>query len=71
MHTCVYIIEFVVMWNWVYTKVDEAIATHLMSARFIYKHIYSLSPKRFSLNAINYTEPLSLLDRGFLLYIML
>jgi len=45
MHTCVYIIEFVVMWNWVYTKVDEAIATHLMSARFIYKHIYSLSPK--------------------------
>jgi len=43
MHTYVYIIEFVVMWNWVYTKVDEAIATHLMSARFIYKHIYSLS----------------------------
>lgn len=32
----------------VYTIVDGKIAFHHMSARFIYKHIYSLSPKRVS-----------------------
>ena len=44
----------------VYTIVDGKIAFHHMSARFIYKHIYSLSLQSgaliyFSLKAINTT----------------